>query len=110
MWTGTGFRHYRLIALDKCPRVRPIGIGETLRRILSCFITRSDVEEVCGSSQLCAGIQCGIEGAIHSVRDMFDSNDWGLLMVDAKNAFNSINRFSLLWNVRVLWPRASRFV
>ena len=103
----------RLIALDKCPGVRPIGIGETLRRILSkviCFITRSDAEEVCGSSQLCAGVQCSIEGAIHSVRDMFNSNDWGLLMVDARNAFNSINRSSLLWNVRILWPRASRFV
>ena len=73
----------RLIALDKCPGVHPIGIGETLRRILSkviCFITRSDAEEVCGSSQLCAGVQCSIEGAIHSVRDMFNSNDWGLLL------------------------------
>ena len=103
----------RLIALDKCPGFRPIGIGKNLRRILSkvvCFITRSDAEEVCGSSQLCAGVQCSIEGAIHSVRDMFNSNDWGLLMVDARNTFNSINRSSLLWNVRILWPRASRFI
>uniref|UniRef100_A0A1X7SXQ2 Reverse transcriptase domain-containing protein n=1 Tax=Amphimedon queenslandica TaxID=400682 RepID=A0A1X7SXQ2_AMPQE len=103
----------RLIALDKHPGIRPIGIGETLRRILSkvvCLITRTDAEEVCGSSQLCAGVQCSIEGAIHSARDMFNSHDWGLLMVDARNAFNSLNRSSLLWNIRILWPRASRFV
>ena len=103
----------RLIALDKRPGIRPIGIGETLRRILSkvvCLITRTDAEEVCGSSQLCAGVPCSIEGAIHSARDMFNSHDWGLLMVDARNAFNSLNRSSLLWNIRILWPRASRFV
>ena len=103
----------RLIALDKHPGIRPIGIGETLRRILSkvvCLITRTDAEEVCGSSQLCAGVPCSIEGAIHSARDMFNSHDWGLLMVDARNAFNSLNRSSLLWNIMILWPRASRFV
>ena len=103
----------RLIALDKHPGIRPIGIGETLRCILSkvvCLITRTDAEEVCGSSQLCAGVPCSIEGAIHSARDMFNSHDWGLLMVDARNAFNSLNRSSLLWNIMILWPRASRFV
>ena len=103
----------RLIALDKSPGVRPIGIGETLWRIIGksvCLLTREDAELVCGASQLCAGLKCGVEGAIHAAVDLFDSNDHGVLVIDASNAFNSINRLSLLWNVRVLWPRASRFI
>ena len=39
----------RLVALDKCPGVRPIGVGETLRRTAGktvCMLTRYDLEEV----------------------------------------------------------------
>ena len=46
----------RPIALDKCPGIRPIGVGEEPRRILGKTIalaTRIDVEETCGTMQLC---------------------------------------------------------
>ena len=107
----------RLIALDKCPGVRPIGVGETLRRIIGkaiCSATRGDIEMLCGADQLCGGVRSGIEGAIHAMNKMYSqhctSDDWGVLLVDASNAFNSLNRAALLWNARILWPWCSRFL
>ena len=106
----------RLIALNKNPGVRPIGVGEVLRRLLGkamVVTTGIDVEELCGADQLCSGLKGGIEGAIHSVNRIFSESSslgYGVLMVDAKNAFNSVNRVVGLWNARSLWPRCSRFL
>ena len=59
-----------LIALDKRPGVRPIGIGETLRQSITKLIMRAagdQAKTLCGSLQMCAGLEAGIEGAIHAV-------------------------------------------
>ena len=105
----------RLVALDKCPEVRPIGVGETLRITgkTVCMLTRCDLEDICGISQLCSGVRSGIEGAIHTVRDLFDEHQeegWGVLLIDASNTFNSINGQAVLWNSCVLWPSCSLFL
>ena len=60
-----------LIALDKHPGVRPIGIGDTARRIVAKAVLssiRSDVQAVTGCIQLCGGKITGIEAAVHAVR------------------------------------------
>lgn len=61
----------RLIALDKNPGVRPIGIGDTARRIIAkaiLNICRQDIQGAAGSLQLCAGQISGIEAVVHAVR------------------------------------------
>ena len=39
-----------------------------------------------------------------------EKEGWGLLLIDASNAFNTINRQAVLWNSRVLWPSCSLFL
>jgi hypothetical protein len=106
----------RLIALNKLPGVRPVGIGESpdrcFEKIMS-IVTGEDVMEVCGSDQLCSGVKSGIEAAIHGLSQSFEAHcdeGWGLLLTDAENAFNSISRPVFLWSARILWTRCSRFL
>ena len=98
----------RLIALDKNPGVRPIGIGDVSRRIIAKAIlneVRQDVQEAAGAVQLCAGQIAGIEAAVHAVRSSFQNDETeAILLVDASNAFNSLNRQSPLLNIQRLCP------
>ncbi len=98
----------RLVALDKCPGVRPIGIGEIPRRIMGkaiLLIVRDDVRQAAGSMQLCAGQVSGVEAAVHAIKDIFQKEETeAVLLVDADNAFNSLNRRVALHNVRFTCP------
>ena len=96
------------------PGVRPLGIGETMGRIeakIIAKVTADEVQQACGVDNLCGGIKAGIEGGVHTVREMFLEEDvQGALLVDASNAFNSLAREATLWNCRIMWPSASRFL
>ena len=60
----------RLVALDKIPGVRPVGIGETLHRSLSKLVMGAagdQAKTACGKLQLCAGLEASIEGATYAM-------------------------------------------
>ena len=148
----------RLVALDKKPGVRPVGIGEIFQRLLAKLVIADAGDQAklaCGSKQLCAGLEAGIEGTLHAVRrwvsypteniedpltpltnsnnpenpdDLSDTRSdddslfsadpqdppamrpgEGLTLVDATNGFNELSRMTMLWTVRHLWPKGSRF-
>ena len=98
----------RLLPLNKNPGCRPIGIGEILRRIVSkaaMNLIADDVLESAGCVQICAGHKGGAEAAVHAVRKLFEDNDDdAVLLIDASNAFNSLNRKTALHNISILCP------
>ena len=102
----------RLIPLDKCPGVRPIGVGEVPRRIIAKAVLRiiwGDIVEAAGPLQACAGQEGGCEAAVHAMRHIFQSPESeAVLLVDATNAFNSLNRQAALHNISVTCMSTSR--
>ena len=104
----------RLIPLNKCPGVRPIGVGETSRRIIAKAVLRLfryDIQDSAGPLQVCAGQEGGCEAAIHAMRLQFDNpNVEGILLVDATNAFNTLNRQAALHNIQSICPTISQIL
>ncbi len=110
----------RLIPLDKGndvegnPGIRPIGIGEILRRIVGKVVVSSikeDIIDSAGPLQTCAGLMSGIEASIHAMRTIFEDKDTeGILLVDAENAFNNLNRKAAIHNIKQLCPPFHRFL
>ena len=104
----SAFLSCRLIALDKRPGVRPIGVCEVLRRLVAKVVLKvvgDDVEKACGFLQKCSGCPAGLEAAVHAMHEMYrDESTEGILQVDARNAFNTLNRQVALHNVQHTCP------
>ena len=103
-----------MVPLDKNPGLRPIGVGEILRRIAGKVImkiARENVMEPSSKIQMCAGQKAGCEAAIHAVREVYENEETeAVLLVDAANAFNNINRYILLHNIKIICPFIAQYV
>ena len=104
----------RLIPLDKNPGVRPIGVGEVLRRTIGKAVTWSlsmEIKEAAGPLQTCAGHGVGAEAAIHAMRKIYEDDATNaVLLIDAENAFNSMNRQVALHNIHVICPSIAAYI
>ena len=68
-----------------------------------------------GINNLCAGLEAGIKGGIHFIRQLQqehlgDDEPWGMLLIDAKNAFNEGSRKMMAWVARHEWPLGCRML
>ena len=101
----------RLIPLDKNPGVRPVGIGEVERRAIGkavLIVLGDDVVNAAGVDQMCTGQPAACEAVVHAVKKAFEREAFdGLLLVDADNAFNRLNRRVALLNIRHICPSLS---
>ena len=99
----------RLIALPKTGGdIRPIAIGECLRRVTAKVICRQKKESFATyfePIQHGVAVEGGTERLVHHVNLLLESHDdWVLLKSDIKNAFNSIERALLLPMVKKSFP------
>ena len=106
--TLVSFTACRLIALDKHPGVRPIGVGEVVRQIISkaiLSVIEMDIKAAAANIQLCIGQTLGCEAGVHAMRHIFHEDDTdAILLVDATNAFNALNCKAALINIHALCP------
>lgn len=59
-----------LVALDKCPSIHPIGVGEILRRLIGKLIlkiARNDILDTVGTLQLCVGQETASESSVYAM-------------------------------------------
>ena len=73
-------------------------------------VTKHDIVNACGSLQVCAGSTSGGEAAIRAMHSIFEADDTeAVLLIDASNALNSLNRAAALHNTRILCPSISAY-
>ena len=96
--------------------LRPITVGEVLRRLISKSLssaTRQEAFNSLASLQQGVSVRGGCEAIIHSVSQLMSSETpehcWTLLL-DFSNAFNSINRESMFVEVRRRIPSLSAWM
>ena len=109
-----GYTACRLIPLDKNPGVRPIGVGEVLRRIIGKTIStmfKEEIKEAAGPLQVCGGHSAGAEAAIHAMSQVFEEDGTdGVLLIDATNAFNQMNRAAAMHNIRITCKEVALYI
>ena len=102
------FTASRLIPLNKNPGVCPIcGID---RKVIM-YIAKKDAKDAAESLQVCAGQEAGLETANHGIYVVYQQGETeAILLVDANNAFNSINRKAMLHNISITCPPITTFI
>ncbi|XP_073960116.1 uncharacterized protein [Choristoneura fumiferana] len=88
--------------------IRPIAVGNTIRRIVSkicCRHALPDLTDLFQPIQLGFGSKGGCEAAVHAARTFLElGGGQVLLKVDVKNAFNAVDRAAFLTQVKEKIP------
>ena len=104
----------RLLALTNYLSIRPICIGEVLRRITGKLVVncvKTNLRILGGDHQLCRVQNRGIEHFINFVRAAFMNSDLeAILLINRKNAFIGLNRDLALRNIEKFDPSLSLFL
>ena len=74
-------------------------------------LLKSDIKKAAGPLQVCAGHNGGVEAAVHAMKKVFeDPTTKAVKLVDATNAFNSMNRQTALHNMQITCPEMATYL
>ena len=74
-------------------------------------IAKKDIQQAVGSLQLLPGQDASEEATIDAMNDLFHKKETkAALLVDAENAFNSLNRKAILHNMSITCRMILTFV
>ena len=89
--------------------VGPVSIEGLVECVIQ--ITKPDILDATGSLQVSAGQKSGSEAAVHAMNSLFSADETdAVLLTDATNAFNTLNRAAALHNISILCPTIATFV
>ena len=95
----------RLIPLNKNPGVKPLGKDEISKRVVSKitnWVLKDLMQKAVGSLHTATGLKAGAEAAIHAMRTIFEEpSTEDVILVDANNAPNSLNRKVAFHNIQL---------
>ena len=75
------------------------------------MLWKKDFTKAAGSLQLSAGQDVGAKAAIHARSKIFADVDMNaVLLIDAENAFNSINHKVILLNLKLICPIIATYI
>jgi hypothetical protein len=88
--------------------IRPLGIGEVLRRLICkaiLAVTKGDLQDACSPRQLACGLPGGCEAAAHTLQTLWEGDSTQVVILgDAGNAFNRLNRKAAILAARRRCP------
>ena len=103
--------------LKKNGDIRPIGVGETWRRLVSkCLskVSQRHASEHLVPLQVGVGLPLGTEAAVRTLRSWFhrhaEEGDKVVLNIDFENAFNCVDRQTIIQQCRLHFPELSPWV
>lgn len=102
--------------LKKNGGIRPIAVGNTIRRLsakIICNRVRNEVSNYLKPKQMGFGIPGGAEAIVHSARDFLLSpseEESILVKLDYSNAFNSVLRAKMIATVREKYPHMLPYI
>ena len=81
-------------------------IGKTINWVL-----KDDIHEATGSLQTATALKAGSEAAIHAMQTIFEEPlTEAVILIDASNGFNSLNRKVALHNIQIACPSFSHIL